>query len=120
MDMVCHLCLQHPDHNVVSSALETLEILLKYANLFDFDRLLISTEKNAIEQTRVSERLRIYSANYQRSFLDGNEKAISSDKVSDENDSSIEKRTSAAQLVQQLISKSVSTEKMRFPIDVFF
>ena len=51
--MICYLCLQHTDHNVVSSSLETLEILLKYSTLFDFDQLLISTENRLVEETRV-------------------------------------------------------------------
>ena len=107
MDIVCYLCLQHTDHNVVSSSLETLEIILKYSNLFDFDQLLISTEINSIEETRVSERLRTNSSVYQRSFIDINEKPLLTNKISDETDSNsnTEKRTSAAKLVQQLISK---------------
>lgn len=56
--MICYLCLQHPDHNVVSSSLETLEIVLKYSNLFDFDQLLISVENGSIEETRVSQALK--------------------------------------------------------------
>jgi hypothetical protein len=56
--MVCYLCLQHNDHNVVSSSLETLEIIFKYSNLFDFDQLLISTENESIEETRVSQTLK--------------------------------------------------------------
>ncbi|CAF5104304.1 unnamed protein product, partial [Rotaria sp. Silwood1] len=56
--MVCYICLQHNDHNVVSSSLETLEIILKYSNLFDFDQLLISTQIGSIEEMRVSEVLK--------------------------------------------------------------
>ncbi|CAF1147310.1 unnamed protein product [Rotaria sp. Silwood1] len=57
--MVCYICLQHNDHNVVSSSLETHEIILKYSNLFDFDQLLISTQIGSIEEMRVSEVLKI-------------------------------------------------------------
>ncbi|CAF4795120.1 unnamed protein product [Rotaria sp. Silwood2] len=32
VDMICHICLRHNDPNVVSSLLETLEIILKYSN----------------------------------------------------------------------------------------
>ncbi|CAF4719463.1 unnamed protein product [Rotaria sp. Silwood2] len=31
-DMICYICLRHNDPNVVSSLLETLEIILKYSN----------------------------------------------------------------------------------------
>ncbi|CAF5075623.1 unnamed protein product, partial [Rotaria sp. Silwood1] len=55
VDMVCYICLQHNDHNVVSSSLETHEIILKYSNLFDFDQLLISTQIGSIEEIHVSE-----------------------------------------------------------------
>jgi hypothetical protein len=120
VDIVCYLCLQHTDHNVVSSSLETLEIILKYSNLFDFDQLLISTENNSIEETRVSERLRTNSSIYQRSFIDINEKPILNNKISDETDTNNEKRTSAAKLVQQLISKYTSTRKKIFRIRFFF
>ncbi|CAF4988670.1 unnamed protein product [Rotaria sp. Silwood1] len=51
--MVCYICLQHNDHNVVSSSLETHEIILKYSNLFDFDQLLISTQIGSIEEIHV-------------------------------------------------------------------
>jgi len=109
VDIVCYLCLQHIDHNVVSSSLETLEIILKYSNLFDFDQLLISTENNSIEETRVSEGLRTSSSTYQRSFIDINDKQILTNNINDETDSNSminnEKRTSAAKLVQQLISQ---------------
>ncbi|CAF2757894.1 unnamed protein product [Rotaria sp. Silwood2] len=33
--MVCYICLRHNDPNVVSSLLETLEIILKYSNWID-------------------------------------------------------------------------------------
>ena len=56
--MVCYLCLQHNDHNVVSSSLETLDILLKHSNLFDFDQVMISTEPGCVEDSRVSQALR--------------------------------------------------------------
>ncbi|CAF1374844.1 unnamed protein product [Rotaria sp. Silwood1] len=56
--MVCYICLQHNDHNVVSSSLETHEIILKYSNLFVFDQLLISTQIGSIEEIRVSEALK--------------------------------------------------------------
>ncbi|CAF0911791.1 unnamed protein product [Rotaria sp. Silwood1] len=52
--MVCYICLQHNDHNVVSSSLETHEIILKYSNLFDFDQLLISTQIGSIEEIHVN------------------------------------------------------------------
>ncbi|CAF1362754.1 unnamed protein product [Rotaria sp. Silwood1] len=58
VDIVCYICLQHNDHNVVSSSLETHEIILKYSNLFDFDQLLISTQVGSIEENRVSEALK--------------------------------------------------------------
>ncbi|CAF5124150.1 unnamed protein product, partial [Rotaria sp. Silwood1] len=58
VDMVCYICLQHNDHNVVSSSLETHEIILKYSNLFDFDQLFISTQIGSIEENRVSEALK--------------------------------------------------------------
>jgi len=107
--MVCYLCLQHNDHNVVSSSLETLEIILKYSNLFDFDQLLISTENGSIEETRVSQALKIAYPIYQRSFIEINEQQILTNKINDEVDSTSiinnEKRTSAAKLVEQLISK---------------
>jgi hypothetical protein len=123
--MVCYLCLQHNDHNVVSSSLETLEIIFKYSNLFDFDQLLISTENEAIEETRVSQTLKAgkyenritffwidYLAypTYQRSFLSINEQQqILSNKLNEELESTStinnEKRTSAGKLVEQLISK---------------
>ncbi|CAF4656843.1 unnamed protein product, partial [Rotaria sp. Silwood2] len=35
VDMVCYICLRHNDPNVVSSLLETLEIILKYSNWID-------------------------------------------------------------------------------------
>ncbi|CAF1354403.1 unnamed protein product [Rotaria sp. Silwood1] len=38
--------------------IETLEIILKYSNLFDFDQLLISTQIGSIEEMRVSEVLK--------------------------------------------------------------
>jgi len=106
--MVCYLCLQHQDHNVVSSSLETLETLLKYSNLFDFDQLLISTEQNSIEQTRVYDKLKDFNSNYQRSFIDGSEQIITNEENNDEISTiQNEKRTSAAKLVEQLISKYI-------------
>ncbi|CAF4803124.1 unnamed protein product, partial [Rotaria sp. Silwood2] len=42
VDMTRCICLRDDDHIIVSSSLETLEIILKYPNLFDFDQLLIS------------------------------------------------------------------------------
>ncbi|CAF1411954.1 unnamed protein product [Rotaria sp. Silwood1] len=51
--MVCYICLQHNDHNVVSSSSQTHEIILKYSNLFDFDQLLISTQIGSIEEIHV-------------------------------------------------------------------
>ncbi len=108
MDIVCYLCLQHNDHNVVSSSLETLEIIFKYSNLFDFDQLLISTDNNSIEDTRVSQALRTIHPTYQRSFIEINEQILTN-KINEEGDSTStinnEKRTSAAKLVEQLISK---------------
>lgn len=105
MDIVCYLCLQHSDHNVVSSSLETLEMLLKHANLFDFDQLLISTENDSIEETRVSEGLRATSASYQRSFISVNEQPTLTSQTDSISTISSERRTSAAKLVQQLSSK---------------
>ncbi|CAF1441542.1 unnamed protein product [Rotaria sp. Silwood1] len=58
VDMVCYICLQHNDHTVVSSSLETHELILKYSNLFDFDQLLISIQIGSIEEIRVSEALK--------------------------------------------------------------
>ncbi|CAF1504321.1 unnamed protein product [Rotaria sp. Silwood1] len=55
--MVCYTCLRHNDHNVVSSSLEMLEIILEYSNLFDFDQLLISTQIGSIGKTCVSQTL---------------------------------------------------------------
>ncbi|CAF1366734.1 unnamed protein product [Rotaria sp. Silwood1] len=55
--MVCCTCLRHNDHSVVSSSLETLEIILKYSNLFDFGQLLISTQIGSIEEIGVSQAL---------------------------------------------------------------
>ncbi|CAF1415038.1 unnamed protein product [Rotaria sp. Silwood1] len=52
VDIVCYIFLQHNDHNVASSSLETHEIILKYSNLFDFDQLLISTQIGSIEENR--------------------------------------------------------------------
>ncbi|CAF3890510.1 unnamed protein product [Rotaria sp. Silwood1] len=52
--MVCYICLQHNDHNVVSSSSQTHEIILKYSNLFDFDQLLISTQIGSIEEIHVN------------------------------------------------------------------
>lgn len=127
--MVCYLCLHHPDHNVVSSSLETLEILLKYSHLFDLDQLLLATNVNAsISETRVSQALKTGRSNerssksislqclfvaiptYQRSFIDYTEQQqLSTDENNDELEASstgnLEKRTSAARLVEQLISK---------------
>lgn len=87
-------------------------MILKYANLFDLDQLLISTEQNSIEETRVSEELRAARLNYQRSFTSINEeKSLSNNTTltTDESDSNSmiinEKRTSAGNLVQQLICK---------------
>ena len=87
-------------------------MILKYANLFDLDQLLISTEQNSIEETRVSEGLRAARSNYQRSLTSINEEqSLSNNRTptTDENDSSSmiinEKRTSAGNLVQQLICK---------------
>ncbi|CAF5168624.1 unnamed protein product, partial [Rotaria sp. Silwood1] len=54
------------DHNVVSSSLETLEIILKYSNIFDFDQLLISTQIGSIEEIRVGEALRTACSTCQR------------------------------------------------------
>ena len=57
--MVCYLCLQHHDHNVVSSSLETLEILLKHSQLFDLDQLFLLTKVHpSIGETRVSQTLK--------------------------------------------------------------
>ena len=56
--MVCYLGLHHNDHNVVSSSLETLEVILKYSHLFELDQLLISTENESIDETRVSHQLK--------------------------------------------------------------
>ncbi|CAF1092886.1 unnamed protein product [Rotaria sp. Silwood1] len=87
--MVCYICLEHNDHNVVSSSLETHEIILKYSNLFDFDQLLISIQIGSIEKTCVSEALKTVN------------------KMNDEFDSismiNNEKRTSAAKLVNQSV-----------------
>lgn len=87
-------------------------MILKYANLFDLDQLFISTEQNSIEETRVSERLRSTNSNYQRSFISINEEqSLANNKTPtmDETDSNSmiinEKRTSAGNLVQQLICK---------------
>ncbi|CAF5113010.1 unnamed protein product, partial [Rotaria sp. Silwood1] len=66
VDMVCYIFLQHNDHNVVSSSLETHEIILKYSNLFDFDQLLISIQIGSIEKTCVSEALKTAYSTYQR------------------------------------------------------
>ncbi|CAF3598174.1 unnamed protein product [Adineta steineri] len=108
VDIVCYLCLQHNDHNVVSSSLETLEVILKYSNLFDFDQLLISTENKSIEQTRVSQTLQTAYPTYQRSFIEINELQQNlANKMNDELDSTSIKRTSAAKLVEQLISKYI-------------
>ncbi|CAF2804314.1 unnamed protein product [Rotaria sp. Silwood2] len=112
VDIVCYICLQHNDHNVVSSSLETLEIILKYSNLFDFDQLLISTQIGSIEETRVSQALKTAYPTYQRSFIEINEQQdILVNKMNDELDSTSiinnEKRTSAAKLVEQLISKYI-------------
>ena len=127
--MVCYLCLHHSDHNVVSSSLETLEILLKYSYLFDLDQLLLATKVNAsISETRVSQALKTGRSNqqspksisleclsiaiptYQRSFIDHTEQQqLSTDENNDELEGSstanLEKRTSAARLVEQLTSK---------------
>lgn len=106
--MVCYLCLQHNDHNVVSSSLETLEIILKYSNLFDFVQLLISTENGLIEETRVSQTFKSSNPTYQRSFIEINDQqTILNDEVDSNSIINNEKRTSAAKLVQQLISKCV-------------
>jgi phosphoribosylformimino-5-aminoimidazole carboxamide ribonucleotide (ProFAR) isomerase len=124
--MVCYLCLQHNDHNVVSSSLETLEIILKYSNLFDFDQLLISIDINSIEETRVSQRLKTIYSTYQRSFIQLNEQQqqeILINKITDEGDSTStinnEKRTSAAKLVEQLISK-YQKKKEKFSLKKIF
>ncbi len=126
VDMVCYLCLQHNDHNVVSSSLETLEIILKYSNLFDFDQLLISIDINSIEETRVSQRLKTIYSTYQRSFIQLNEQQqqeILINKITDEGDSTStinnEKRTSAAKLVEQLISK-YQKKKEKFSLKKIF
>ena len=105
MDIVCYLCLQHSDHNVVSSSLETLEIILKYSNLFEFDQLLISTENNSIEQTRVYQILKQTYPNYQRSFIENTELPQMNEEETSISIVNNEKRTSAARLVEQLISK---------------
>ena len=55
--MVCYICLRHNDHNVVSSSLGTLEIILKYSNLFDFDQLIVSIQIGSIEKTSGSQTL---------------------------------------------------------------
>ncbi|CAM2712576.1 unnamed protein product [Rotaria socialis] len=112
IDMVSYLCLQHNDHNVVSSSLETLEIILKYTNLFDLDQLLISTQIGFIEETRVNQVLRRAYPTYQRSLIEINEQQeILVNKMHDELDATSiennEKRTSAAKLVEQLISKFI-------------
>ncbi|CAF1277551.1 unnamed protein product [Adineta ricciae] len=112
IDMICYLCLQHTDHNVVSSALETLEILLKYSTLFDLDQLLISTENRLIEETRVYQVLKSTYPTYRRSFIDINDTSLElTNKSTEELDSTStinnEKRTSAAKLVEQLISKYI-------------
>lgn len=86
-------------------------MILKYAHLFDFDQLLISTEQNSIEETRVSERLRETCSNYRRSFINLTEdQQLANNKPSTEEVDSFstinnEKRTSAGKLVQQLICK---------------
>ncbi|CAF1347073.1 unnamed protein product [Rotaria sp. Silwood1] len=88
--MVCYIFLQHNDHNIVSSSLETHEIILKYSNLFDFDQLLISTQIGSIEEIRVT-----YST-YQRWFIEMNDEFDSTSMINNE------KRTSVAKLVHQL------------------
>ncbi|CAF2824578.1 unnamed protein product [Rotaria sp. Silwood2] len=105
--MICYICLQHNDHNVVSSSLERLEIILKLSNLFDFDQLLISTQIGSVEETCVSQTLQTVYSTYQRSFIEINEEYnILLNKMNDEFDSTQminnEKRTSAAKLVNQL------------------
>ncbi|CAF4361702.1 unnamed protein product [Rotaria sp. Silwood2] len=105
--MICYICLQHNDHNVVSSSLERLEIILKLSNLFDFDQLLISTQIGSVEKTCVSQTLQTVYSTYQRSFIEINEEYnILLNKMNDEFDSTQminnEKRTSAAKLVNQL------------------
>ncbi len=48
--------------------METLEIILKYSNLFDFDQLLISTENGSIEETRVSQALKTGKYNKKKNY----------------------------------------------------
>ena len=87
-------------------------MILKHVHLFDFDQLLISTEQNSIEESRVSERLRETCSNYQRSFVSVNEdqpaltsKTTTAEEVDSFSTINNEKRTSAGKLVQQLICK---------------
>lgn len=140
VDIVCYLCLSHSDHNVVSTSLETLEILLKYSNLFELDRIFISTNStDSAEETRVSQHLktgknfvmifdlrnfsRSAIPNYQRSFIDpqDEQQLVNPSPIHEQSDwdSAITrpKRTSAAKLIEQLISKCVekiSTDEKLF------
>ncbi|CAF1076952.1 unnamed protein product [Rotaria sp. Silwood1] len=82
--MVCYIFLQHNDHNVVSSSLETHEIILKYSNLFDFDQLLISTPIGSIEEIRVSEALKTAYSTYQCCFIEMNDKFDSTSMINNE------------------------------------
>ncbi|CAF3339200.1 unnamed protein product, partial [Rotaria sp. Silwood2] len=106
--------------NVGSSALK-----VKNSNLFDFDQLLISTQFGSIEWTRISQALKTADPTYQRSFIEINEQQdILVYKMNDELDSTSminnEKRTSAAKLVEQLVSNhtlerlNLSSNKIKF------
>ncbi|CAF0989463.1 unnamed protein product [Didymodactylos carnosus] len=69
VDMLFYL-LGHADHNIVSGSLETLETILRYNFLFEFDHILMSTE--CIAENVVTEYIRktLTGNSYQRPFIE--------------------------------------------------